>query len=174
MPGFNIGGDGNGKNGANATAEFKRKHRWKFKTLGGLKQEVSVYLVSAQRPHFVAEEVVVHHNQEQMYLPGKQHWEPITLSFYDIQTPEDASQEIWKWVNETFKIKEANVAIPTDFKKKVNLEMTDGKGTAIEEWTIYNCWPIDVNWNDLDYSNSEVQTIDVQMKYDRAELVVKK
>lgn len=177
MPGF-VGQDyvsaqHSGRDAPQAHAETKRKHRWIFTVfwdgaVAGLGQS-STYLQSAQRPHPVTEEVVMHHDEEQAYFAGKYHWEPISLVFYDVQTPVNASASIYAWFNQVINIPQATVATPASYKKRCVLDMTDGTGSSIEKWILYHCWPIDVNWNDLDYTNTEIQTIDVSMKFDRAE-----
>jgi len=174
MPGFAIPYSAShaGRDAPNARSESKRKHRWIFTVfwnndISSL-QNSSVYLQSAQRPHAVTEEVVMHHDEEQVYFAGKYHWEPLSLVFYDVQDPVNSSQAIWDWFNAVVDVPNATVALPSDYKKQCKLDMTDGAGGSIELWEIDNCWPIDVNWNDLDYTNTEIQTVDVSMKFDRA------
>jgi phage tail-like protein len=164
MPGFKIN---NGGGDADAKVESNRKHRWKF-SLESIQQEC-VYLASAQRPHFIADEVIMHHDQEQVYFAGKHHWDPITLVFYDVYGGNaDTSSKIWNWINECIKINEASANTPSSYKKNADLQMTNAAGAVRETWKIYNTWAIDANFNDLDYSVSEIATIDVSMKYDRA------
>lgn len=170
MPGFNIGGTGGGNDGANSKVESRRKHRWAFRH-DRLANREFVYLQAAQRPHVIFEEAVMHHDQEQVYFAGKHHWDPITLTFYDIQGDPDVSQGIYQWIgggDVVADIPQATVNNPETYKANAELEMRDGQGEPSETWTLYNAWPIDVNWNDLDYSNTEIQTIEVQLKYDRA------
>lgn len=177
MPGFNsspfqsadLGGPNKIKS---ARSETNRKHRWVFTLLAdeavsGL-GDVAVYLQSAQRPHAVVEEAVMHHDEEQAYFAGKYHWEPVSLVFYDVRDPVNASQTIYEWFNQIINIPNAAVSLPNDYKKTSTLAMTAGDGTPVELWQMYNSWPIDVNWNDLDYTNTEIQTIDVSLKFDRA------
>lgn len=168
MPGFIIGGSGEP---ANSKVESRRKHRWRFTTIAGgdLASNVAVYLFSAQRPHLTVDPAEMHHDQEVATFAGKHHWEPINLVFYDISGDGvDTSKEMWAWIQNTIDIPGVTVSAPNDYKKDSKLELTDGQGNANETWDIYNCWPIDTNWNDLDYSASDIQTVDVSMKYDRA------
>jgi hypothetical protein len=168
MPGFKIGGSGDP---AVSTIESHRKHRWLFSVISGgsdVTKKESVYLSSAQRPHAIIDEAIMHHDQEQVYFAGKHHWDPITLVFYDVYGEGETSSAIWKWLNKGVDIKNATAGLAADYKKDSTLELNDAKGTANETWKIYNSWAIDVNYNDLDYSNSEIATIDVSMKYDRA------
>ena len=174
MPGFLIttGAKHVGHEANSAQAETKRKHRWVFTVFWGGQDtnltRSSVYLQSAQRPHAVTEEVVMHHDEEQAYFAGKYHWEPISLVFYDVADPHDSSSAIYDWFNKVVDVKQATVSLPSAYKLPSTLNMTSGTGESIEAWELFNCWPIDVNWNDLDYTNTEIQTIDVSMKFDRA------
>ena len=165
MPGFKINGQGGE---ADAKIESNRKHRWKFTIISGGLSKEAVYLSSAQRPHVVVEEAKMEHDQETAYFAGKHHWEPITLVFYDVYGDAKTSSEIWKWFEKAIKVKSASADVPSAYKKDSKLEMTKADGSTQETWDIYHSWAIDANWNDLDYSNSEIATIDVSMKYDRA------
>ena len=165
MPGFNINGQGNGPA---ANLETRRKHRWNFATLGNIGQTALLVLQSAQRPNFKFEEPEMHHNQEVAYFAGKQSWEPITLTWYDVEQDPDISSTIYQWLNTVVTITSANVAPPSQYKKQASLQMVDGQGASNETWSIYNCWPKEVNWQDLDYTVTDIATIEAQMRFDRA------
>ena len=171
MPGFLAPSSAQhaGKQAPSAKVETKRKHRWMFSVFWDQDIEPSsTYLQSAQRPHAVVDEAVMHHDEEQAYFAGKYHWEPISLVFYDVQSPIDNSAKIWQWLNKVIQVPNATVSTPAEYKKECVLNMTDGSGVSVEKWQLINCWPIDINWNDLDYTNSEIQTVDVSLKFDRA------
>lgn len=183
MPGFVIAGGGNAQSpqAANATIESRRKHRWYFALLAGdfEVRDAKVYLQSAQRPHAVIEEAVMHHDQEQARFAGKHHWEPISLVFYDVMgggaanaggvAEADSSNSVYAWINRCINIYNASASFPAVYKQRSELVMTAPDGSISEAWIMYNCWPLDANWNELDYTSTEIQTIDVSMAYDRAE-----
>ena len=165
MPGFNIGGG----NGPSNVVETRRKHRWFFSTLSPLQRNVLILLQKTQRPSFKLDEQAVHHDQEEAWFAGKQHWEPITMSFYDQEQTVDTSKAIWDWLNKVSDIKNATVALPNKYKDNDGkLEMRSGKGVATETWELKGPWPKEVNWNELDYEASDIMRIDVTMRYDRA------
>jgi hypothetical protein len=171
MPGFNIGGTGGeASGGPPSLAEVRRTHRWVFQTLGYLTdRNVMLVLKTAQRPSFQFEEPAMHHNQEQIYFAGKQTWEAISLTFYDVEQAPDVSAAMWTWLNTVEDIANVCVAPPSQYKDRLaNLQMVDGCGNATETWTIYNGWPQQVNWNGLDYSSTELQLIEVKYRFDRA------
>jgi hypothetical protein len=173
MPGFNIGGGGGGNEPNNVT-ETRRKHRWLFEVIGPIQREALLFLQKASRPHFKYEEAIMHHDQEQAYFAGKQSWEPISLSWYDAEQQPDVSSQIFQWVVEVTTSGLGSggggitVGTPSEYKKEATLTMTDGVGEPSEEWIMKGVWPVDTNWGDLDYTNSEIQLVEVSMRYDRA------
>lgn len=172
MPGFNIGGGSSPTQKSNV-AEPRRKHRWRITSLGDvLKQGELVYLQKANRPKFKYEEATMHHDQEVAYFAGKQTWDPLSWTFYDIENEPDVSDSIANWVatvTTSFRDVAAltTVALPSQYKKEGTLEMTGGDGNPTEEWKLYGVWPVEIDWSDLDYGNTEVQVITVSCKVDK-------
>ena len=163
MPGFNITGaevaDGRG---IPNTTETRRKHRWYFQTFGDNKGDGSLasdfllVLKEASRPNFTADEPEMHHNQEVIYFMGKHKWDPCKLVWYDTEQTPDSGRAAWDWLNNTIDINKMTVASATTYKKaRAELVMIDGDGTTVnEKWTLWGCWPKDVNYNSLDYTVS--------------------
>ena len=46
--------------------------------------------------------------------------------------------------------------------------MYDGCGEILETWTFENVWPNNIEWGELDMSDSSYVTIDLTLRYDRA------
>lgn len=190
MPGFNICGTGDGPD---ARAESRRKHRFVWQTLsmgtGGSTDQFTaaelLYLLKAQRPHQKFNEMTMHHDQEQAYFAGKTEWDPIKLVWYDMEQP-DISERIWTWINRVSDISQGCANIPSYYKGEAILHMVSGCATgsgagsgqetvggakSTQKWRLCNVWPSDSNWGDLDYSDNDVATIEVVMRFDRAMLV---
>lgn len=176
MPGFNIQTQENDKS-INNKAEFRRKHRWRVTTSEFLNSQQWLYLQKAQRPNFKYEEPVVHHDQEQAYFAGKQSWETITFTFYDVEDAGgnvgDISSVLYNWIasgtgSAVGVHNNAHMQLPNQYKKQLILEMTNAAGDASESWTLFGAWPSSVNWLELDYTNTEIQLIEVVVRYDRA------
>ena len=51
---------------------------------------------------------------------------------------------------------------------QASLILFDGCGNAIERWIFENVWPQSVEFGELDMQSSEVVTVDVTLRYDRA------
>lgn len=177
MPGFNIQSDG--RDQKNAQAEPRRKHRWLITDVSVAGRSILtvdelVYLEKAARPTFKYENVEMHHDQEVINYAGKQSWEPITLSWYDIEQPAEISEKLGQWIQSITENwfnagAKTTVALPSAYKSTVTLQVRDGQGEPTETWKIYNAWPESTNWNELDYTTSDILRIEVTMRYDRAE-----
>jgi hypothetical protein len=169
MPGFNISSQaGAGGDGPSNTVETRRKHRWIFQTIGSaLERTILIHLQKANRPSFALEEPEMHHDQEQVYFAGKQTWEPVDMAWYDVTEP-DVSEAIWNWLNSVVQVPGALVAAPSDYKVDATLAMIDNTGAPEETWKMFGCWPKEVNWGELNYTDTELQLVEVKMRYDRA------
>jgi len=169
MPGFII--NGGGGPGPAHTVETRRKYRWAFKTLGlgggRFSPQVLLLLKEASRPHPIFERPELHHNQEKAFFAGKHSWEPIRLVWYDAEQPNDASKEIWNWVNSVCDIHAVSLPRPKAYKVDGELEMLDGAGGGNESWKLHGCWPHDPNWGALDYADTEIAQLEVTISVDR-------
>lgn len=113
----------------------------------------------------------MHHNQEVAYFAGKQSWDPVTLVWYDIQQNPDVSAGIYNWIETVTPMSGASaikVASPSQYKKTAQLDMLDGFGNPCESWAMYGTWPQACNWQELDYTSTDLMTIEATMRYDRA------
>lgn len=175
MPGFNLGlGTDNYLDNSNPqnTIELKRKYRWVFRILGaanrgGWTPAGLLLLQSAQRPNFSFEEIEMHHGQEVSKFAGKSSWEVVTLVWYDAEQP-DISGACYSWLQTVINISSQGVAPPAQYKKTAQLAITNGVGVDVENWNMYGCWPVTVNWQELNYSSNEMLTCEATMRYDRA------
>lgn len=167
MPGFSIG---DGEGGPPNTTEARRTHRWVFTALDpeNLGADQLLFLKSASRPKFVAEEAVMHHDQEQAYFLGKHTWDPITMTWYDIQQDPDISESLYNWLNAAVTIAGAVAQLPSDYKKEAKLDMISNTGDAEETWAIKGAWPKEVDWGSLDYTSTEIQECSAVLRFDRA------
>jgi hypothetical protein len=174
MPGFSVGGigyQGFGGQPAN-TNEFRRAHRWVWRLLGKGQRQFSqpalLLLKSASRPQFKFEQPEVHHNQEVMYLAGKQSYEPVKLEWYDSEQNPDVSAEVYEWLETVVQFNTANVNHPRNYKREAELNMIDGQAQTTEAFRFYGTWPMSVDWKELDMTNIEVLTLSAEMRFDRA------
>lgn len=178
MPGFNFDGTASERQ-KNYVAEPRRKHRWIVSALQSgegqtiLEPGELIYLQKAARPNFKYDAKEMHHDQEEAWFAGKQHWETMEWVFYDIQWPVDISEKIRGWfqtvtTNFNNPERETAVAMPRAYKGTATIDYYGGGGTKNETWRLIGAWPENCNWGDLDYTTSDLQLITATIRYDRA------
>jgi hypothetical protein len=60
------------------------------------------------------------------------------------------------------------VAHPSFYKRSAALSVLDGVGQANEVWSMMGTWPAACNWQELDYTSTDLLTCECTMRYDRA------
>jgi hypothetical protein len=167
MPGFAIGNQSADVPQPSAVVESRRRHRWRFLTLSPPVKDILIHAFKADRPKSVIDKVIIHHMQDEIYVPGKNRWEPIDITFYEVENP-DVAKKLTEWNNRVINF--LNATIQTDYRTNARLQMVGGSG--LETWTaqLFNCWPMKVTPETLDYSASEISTIVTTMSYDKAQL----
>lgn len=173
MPGFALQQNNPNKQIPNAKAEPRFKHRWTFSVAltGTQYKNIFLYLKSASRPKVNVDSVEMWHNQAPAYFAGRSQWNSISITFYDIQEDPDVSAALWDWHQMVVKHTaddSAEAKKVKDYKKNGTLEQLKADGTCGEKWILHNCWPVSVDFQSLDYSSSEIQTIVAELKYDAA------
>ena len=53
----------------------------------------------------------------------------------------------------------------SDWSATAVLIMLDGTGNSLEQWTLKDCWPESVDFGSVDYSESEISTIEMTIRY---------
>lgn len=189
--------------------EYHRKNRWVLEWLlpagviaavDGAADALRLNCFTAARPSKNYDEATVHRINGEVHMPGKPHYEPMAVTFYDSiaqgEVPggegavpsTSAVLEAWSQLIYQPTSGDAFGSLP-NLKGLARLHMllpqdiTPG-GNGIEEgqplnwadsiaqsWAIIGCFPQNINYGDLSYENSEVQTVEVSIRYDRAYLV---
>ena len=52
----------------------------------------------------------------------------------------------------------------------IEIRQIDDKGKMVESWRLHNAWVKDVKFGELDYESDDLTMIDVELRYDWAEL----
>lgn len=180
-----------------STQCWKRKFRWLFTIEGSVSKVSSVSAPvlpprKSARPNLQFKEFDVQHLTETIYFPSKPDWKPIPLSLYDLKCNDNP---VFEWVRSAYDV-DAGRWYPSleigripawagplpvqppqndryllrgdSLKRTGFLTLFDGCGEALEEWVFENIWPQQINWGELEMSNSEIVTVDMTLRYDRA------
>ena len=159
---------------ANANTCFKRKNRWLFKIPDVSAEGIDALPpLKSGRPELSFKELQMEHLVETVYFPGKPEWKPINLTLYDLKKNENP---ILKWISDLYDVpgtysdnKFSAYKFSVGFKKpNAQIELYDGTGEVIETWLMQAIWPTTIAWGDLDMGSSDVVTVDLTLRYDRA------
>lgn len=155
----------------------KRQHHWMFTVDGIIGDDTPAAINAlppskASRPHLAFTEMSVKHLIEDVFIPGKPDWKPITVTVFDLTKNENP---IWNWITSFYDSK-AGTLVPPNIKKGINegffrqcrLAMLDSCGKPIELWTYEDAWPQTINFQTLDYGQQDVMMADITLRYARA------
>lgn len=186
---------GIGKIGTTNEVIFKRKFRWTFEVqnvCAGKNVNTGVvppwYVKLASRPNVTFDETEINFLQGKMFIPGKATFETISVTYYDIGPVKSTNiLYLYNWIGSVYNFLGAPTGPapggnngagswenptmssfargPGGYGGTGLLMLWDGGGKAIEQWTIYDCWPQSVNFGDLDYSSSDECNIELTLRY---------
>lgn len=146
----------------------KRKFRWTFEVERTNRLSVPASFVKmAARPNISIEETEIHFLNGKTYIPGKGTWEAITVTYYDVAGSENLG--LWEWLADVYNYTNP-IALTQSSRRECysgrgKCKLYDGCGNALESWTLDDCWPQAVNFQELDYASSDEMTIEVTIRY---------
>ena len=148
---------------------FKRKFRWKFKidVLGPRTHKIPEHFVkTAARPNLDIEEVQVDFLNSTTWFPGKARWQQMTVTYHDVD--DNLMAPLYEWMVDIYDFQDHLGKRQTEkegWTGTGTLTLYDGCGGKLETWTLFNMFPTSINFGDLDYSNSEISTVDLSLRY---------
>lgn len=177
--------------GPSHIVETARKYRWIFESLTSSVNPIApfgevrgtdgilLYAHKCGRPTYETEDVVIHNGLTEIHRPGKVKWNPLDITFYEkIHSYEmngvnagynEAAYKIYAWWRAMIDTSYNLTFSPGLYTKDAVLKQLDGSGSTIYTYFLYNCWPMKVTPDDLDYSNTDISEITVTIRYDKAE-----
>ena len=145
-----------------------RKNRWlvRFPSDLGIQEW---WCSSAARPTITQEETGIPFLNTSTWVVGRYTWDTIQVTFRDPIGP-SASQAIMEWVHLHSESVTGRQGYAVGYKRDIELEMLDPTGVVVSKWILKNAMLTSVNFGDLDYSSSELATIQATIRYDYAVL----
>lgn len=146
--------------------QFKRKFRWtiEFKNHQGLMNMLPPS--KAARPSISFKEIEAVHLTENIYLPGRVEYQPLNVTVYDIGG--NLKDNIDAWLKSIYAVDKHRALYSKYYSDTININMLDGSGKVLETWVYEEAWPQKIDFSDLDYSSSDLATIDITFRYSRA------
>lgn len=169
--GVPLGGGG----GRGGMLQLKYKYRFRVRVInfgpiaGGL--DLTQQVQSIAKPKVGHEEVQVDSYNSRAWYAGKHTWEPVTLVVKD-----DVTNSVSRMVGHQIQ-KQLNHFEQTGFMSGINYKFTmlietmdGGNDIVLETWTLEGCWLQNTDYMDLDYGDSQFQTITMNVRFDNATL----
>ena len=165
-------GGGQGRGGIMA---LKLRNRFRVRVVnfgpiaGGL--DFTQQVQSVKKPTIAYDPQEVHAYNSVAYYAGKHKWESINLTLKDDLTnnvSKMVGHQIQKQLNH---FEQTAYAAGINYKFVTIIEVMDGgNDTVVEAWTLEGCFLENVEYGDLDYKESDFQTIALTIRYDNATL----
>ena len=167
---------------SSANVEPKRNYRWKILLSGFGTSNVLWWAKTVTVPAYDVSEVEHNFFDNKYYYPGRVSWSEVTLTLVDPISP-DAVQLTNKLLidsgynvpasavgaNQKRTISKKN-ATNAGFKQ-LSIHVVDSEGRDVEVWELRNPFIKSAKFGDLDYSNDELRTIEMSIRYDWATCV---
>lgn len=163
-------GGGSGRGGL---LQLKYKNRFRIRVVnfgpiaGGL--DFTQQVQSAGKPKISHEPIEVHSYNSLAYYAGKHKWESINVTLKDDQTNTVAKMVGHQLQKQMNHLEQTAFAAGINYKFVTIIETMDGgNDTVLESWTLEGCFLENVEFSELEYSESGFQTIALTIRYDNA------
>ena len=157
---------------------FKRKFRWTFTVTnicnGSAPNIAPNFVKVAARPNLEIEETQIDYLNARGWIPGKGFWNTIQVTYYDVAVTSAVASganilSIFTWIqsvyNYTNPVQLNNGARGADYYATGLLSLYDGCGGLLENWTLNNMWPTQIDFGELDYGSSDTCDIQLTLRY---------
>jgi hypothetical protein len=137
--------------------------------------ELTKQVMKFDRPHVQFEEIKLPIYNSTIKIAGKHSWSDITCDIRD-----DAAGKVSQVIGQQLQkqldfMEQSSAPAGNNYKFVTSLQILDGgNGTTVnqekilEEWIIEGCYLKDVNYNSMDYGQSEAVKITMSITYDNA------
>jgi hypothetical protein len=168
---------GIGKLGDPATI-IKRKFRYTLKWETPVGEVPEFFVKVARRPQLDIDDTELHFLNAITWIPGKGRWQPLSVTYIDVAHRD--MQNLYNWISSVYDfntyagINGTGNHLPQSEKAGWNargiITIFDGCGTALEQWTLLDCFPTSINFGELDYAVSDECNIELTVRFARAKL----
>src|SRR6056300_255376 len=129
---------------------------------------IPAYLVkTAARPEIVNGKVTIDHINTRRYVKGRSEWQDLSVTLYDAIVP-SAAQAVMEWVRLHHESVTGRDGYSDFYKKDITFNVLGPVGDKVEEWTLKGAFITEANFNELDFTSSEVADIALTLQYDYA------
>jgi len=135
--------------------------------------ELTKQVMKFDRPHVQFEEIKLPIYNSTIKIAGKHSWSDVTCDIRD-----DAAGNVTRLIGQQLQkqldfMEQSSAPAANNYKFVTSLQLLDGgngmnQERILEEWIIEGCYLKDVNYNSMDYAQSEAVKITISITYDNA------
>jgi hypothetical protein len=160
--------------GNTTTIMPKLAYRFRVTFIGdGFSATPTRSVISVTRPSLTHDEVILDAYNSRIYLAGKHSWDPISVVIRD-----DVDSAVLRELNNQLnrQVDHANQASSragSGYKFQMTVESLDGANPTpgvLDKFELAGCYISNIQYGDMDYSNSGQVNVTVQIRYDNAEI----
>lgn len=145
--------------------EFEPKMQMRFiMEIDGVE---SFLIKTAARPTITQEAVEIDHINLKRKIKGKSVWDDITITLYDPIVPSGA-QMVMDWVRQSHESLTGRDGYSAFYKKTIDFYGLGPVGDKVEHWKLVGAFINSANFGDMDWSSSDLVSIEVGLSYDYA------
>jgi hypothetical protein len=161
----------------------KRSYRF-LVTFPNMPNGATWYAKKCSKPSMTINEASHKYINHTFYYPGRVEWDKVSVTLVDPVSPDAAN-------NLTALLEAAGYVIPADFTDTTTMSKAaatamlgeikirqlgsaagGSQPNALETWTLKNAWITSVKFGELDYESDDLTNIEIELRYDWAELTV--
>jgi len=101
------------------------------------------------------------------YVLGRYVWKPISITLRQLIGP-STSQAVMEWIRLSSESVTGRQGYAAGYKRNVEIDMLDPTGVVVSKWILVNTMTTTSNFGQLDYSSSDLATIELGLQYDYA------
>lgn len=135
--------------------------------------EMTKQVMDFTRPQVAFDPIEIPVYNSRVYLAGRPQWQACTVNIRD-----DAGGQVSRLVGEQIQkqfdfMEQSSASSGIDYKFLTRLQILDGGNgintpRILEDWELYGCFLLDVNYNNVDYNSNDPATIALQIRFDNA------
>lgn len=167
-----------GEQSGNMLQHPKLKYRFRvtfenFGAGGDEKNELTKQVVTASRPDLQHDKITIDVYNSRVFLVGKHTWQPLSITLRD-----DSAGRVHKIIGEQLQrqvnhYEQSSAIAGETYKFLTKFEVLDGGNgqdeyAVLEAWDLLGCYIESANYNEADYSQSDVMTIQLSISFDNA------
>lgn len=154
--------------------EPQRQNNWYFEVDppsqgdNDTKRVIELALDTGFLPVEQSDEIEVHFVNERVYIAGKPMYDAGSLVLKDY-VDQAVMKAIADWRKTVYDPDTGKVGLAKDYKVGATIVLFAPDGTYARKWELSGCWPQQVTYGGtLDMSSSEINKIEITLRFDRA------